>query len=120
MRQGKGNTDPNDLVPGTNGGMFKNIRCFRCNHFGHYADRCGVVLMQTPISSNVSDVCNDLNEEASEGSIGFSFCQVNLNFAQINSISGSRFESTRRDVCLKESHPLPQRINRAICIVVGG
>ena len=81
IRTGRGKADTNDLVPGTNGVTFENIRCYRCNHFGHYADKCGVVLMQNQVSSNNVDD-GDLSA-SSDDSVGFSFCQITL--AQVNS-----------------------------------
>jgi len=85
IRHGKGIADKNDLVPGTNGVLFKNVRCYRCNYFGHYADRCSVVLMQKKISSDAqTSVDDDTSSNASRDSVGFSFYQMNVTLTQVN------------------------------------
>ena len=49
-REGKGKSDPQDLVPGVDGKLYRGVKCFRCNYFGHYPDRCGISLFQEGLS----------------------------------------------------------------------
>jgi len=78
-RKGKGHSDPDDLVPGVDGLLYKNIRCFRCNHYGHYPNRCGVCLFQLDKEESSDD---DTEESMSDalGSLNFSFFQSGLSF----------------------------------------
>ena len=88
---GKGKGDSEDLVPGTNGVLFPKIRCYCCNYFGHYADRCEVVLMQTTpfFPETATDIANnedgdDTSTVGTADTVGFSFCKVNVTLAQVN------------------------------------
>ena len=38
-----GETKYEDPVPGCNGHLFPEIKCFRCNWKGHYANKCEIV-----------------------------------------------------------------------------
>ena len=91
VQNGKGKGDPENLLPGTNGGLFPKIQCYRCNYFGHYADNYGVVLMQTTpfLPETATDIANNEDEDdtstvGTADTVGFSFCQVNVTLAQVN------------------------------------
>ena len=61
------------VIPGVDGKLFKNVKCFSCNNFGHYANEC-------PNQTASSDA-NNKNISANKG---FSFTQFEHNIMQVD------------------------------------
>jgi len=90
-RLGKGVGNKDDPVPGIDGVLFNDVRCFRCNYWGHYANKCGVAIPDSsahvsPSSHETDDDTvtesipsaknkSDASSTGSKDSVGFSFMQ---------------------------------------------